>query len=231
MKRIVVLVISMVVKGSKMSEEAKKKISLSLTGKKASEETRKKMSEARMGRKNTPEAIRKQVESRKAGKGYIVTPENQKKMWEASKDKLQSEESRKKRSESLKGNKNSLGRNMGPENPNWAGGVSFEPYCPKFNHDLRERVRAYFKYTCGECGTIWEEGNEKLHVHHVAFDKQICCNNKPPMFIALCRKCHQKTMHAGKEKREFWRVYYENIINTKYGGKCYYTKDEMLTLR
>jgi hypothetical protein len=29
---------------------------------------------------------------------------------------------------------------QGEKHPNWKGGISFEPYCPKFNADLKRRV-------------------------------------------------------------------------------------------
>lgn len=102
----------------------------------------------------------------------------------------------------------------------WRGGKSFEPYCIKFNAYFRERVRAFFNNKCVECGM--SPTNELLNVHHVNFDKSSCCNNSKPLFVTLCRSCHAKTNF----NRSFWESKYTELINSKYGGKCYYTDEE-----
>jgi hypothetical protein len=98
----------------------------------------------------------------------------------------------------------------------WKGGVSFEPYCPKFTEEFKNRVRFFWDYKCGnpECGKTQEENKEKLSVHHVHFDKQVCCNDKPAMFIPLCRSCHAITNH----NPEKYIKIYEDLIMNKFGG-------------
>lgn len=116
---------------------------------------------------------------------------------------------------------------LGERSPNWQGGLSFYPYCEKFNEDFKERVRAFDGYACVECGMTQEEHlkryNRKLLVHHVAYDKQVCCNSERPLFVALCCSCSSKA----NGKREYWKKHYTDLIMDKYQGKCYFSKEEM----
>lgn len=128
--------------GKHFSEESKKKISLANTGHVPSEETRKKISEATSGSNNprygktvTPEQRQKQSESMK--KFYQEHPE----------ELIHFQESM----------RNNRITRMGSESNFWKGGISFEPYCPKFNNDLKERVRSYFGYECIICGKTTEK--------------------------------------------------------------------------
>jgi len=104
--------------------------------------------------------------------------------------------------------------------PQWKGGISFEPYCPLFNNEFKERVRAFFNHTCILCGE--KQNGYKLPVHHVDYDKHVCCNGNPPLFVTLCRSCHTKT----NNNREHWAMFFNEFIHIQYGGKCYYTKEE-----
>jgi hypothetical protein len=117
---------------------------------------------------------------------------------------------------------------MGEKCNLWKGGISFEPYCPKFTKEFRDRVRFFWDYKCGnpKCGKSQEENGEKLCVHHVHFDKQVCCNDRPAMFIPLCRSCHATT---NNDPEKYIKMY-EDIIMEKFGGKSYYTKEEYLAL-
>jgi hypothetical protein len=115
-------------------------------------------------------------------------------------------------------------RQMGERSHFWKGGVSFDPYCIKFNRPFKERVRSFFDNKCVECGT--EQPSRKLVVHHVDFNKNTCCDNTKPLFVLLCMSCHAKTNF----NRGYWKPHFTDIINTKYNGKCYLTKDEMRLL-
>ncbi len=186
--------------GKHFSEESKKKISLANTGHVPSEETRKKISEATSGSNNprygktvTPEQRQKQSESMK--KFYQEHPEAL----------LLHSECR-----------------IGEKNYNWKGGISFEPYCPKFNQDLKERVRAFFDYECITCGKTTEENGKALSVHHVEYDKSACCDGEPVHFAAMCHRCHSKTNFD----RERWEAMMHRIIDEIYDGRSYYTKEE-----
>lgn len=116
-----------------------------------------------------------------------------------------------------------IGR-KGPLNWNWRGGISFEPYCPKFNKEFKERVRAFFGNVCPECGTPQSALPRKLCVHHVNYNKKACCDPKVrPLFIPLCTPCHSQTNHGDPVLEE----YYTKMILEYYQGKCYFSKEEM----
>ena len=107
-------------------------------------------------------------------------------------------------------------------NPNWKGGISFEPYCPKFNNNLKERVRSFFDYECVLCNKTTRENGEQLAVHHVEYDKQACCDGELVHFVALCRSCHSRT----NNNRLVWEHIFHRIIDELYNGRSYYTKEE-----
>jgi hypothetical protein len=170
------------------------------------EEHRKKMSDS-CKKRSTPEYLKKQSDSHK---GKIFTEEHKQKISKSKKGKSQkghplSEEARKKISKSRKG------IYCLEKHPNWKGGISFEPYCQKFNNEFKERVRKFFNYTCQLCGKYGK------HVHHVNYDKMVCCNNVKPLFIILCRSCHTKTNYH----REYWEEIFTNKILLEFDGKCY----------
>jgi hypothetical protein len=196
--------------GLKLSEESKRKMSITRTGKQLSESHKINISNAKKGDKNPMYGIRLygELNPMYGIKGEINPNYGSKR----------SIESCKKMSESHKG------LQTGKNNPAWKGGISFEPYCPKFNKDLRNRVRLFWENKCGnpECNKSQDELNEKLSVHHVHYDKLVCCNDKPVMLIPLCRNCHGKTNHD----RERYERIYEKLIYNKYNGRSYFTKDE-----
>jgi hypothetical protein len=117
---------------------------------------------------------------------------------------------------------------MGKLNPNWHGGISFEPYCPKWNYNLRERIRAFFGYKCIVCGKSTKENKQELSCHHVEYNKQACCDGKLVHFAALCASCHGKT---GGHDRNRWQYILHYIIDEIYYGRSYYTKDEYLLIK
>lgn len=183
--------------GKPRDPETCKKISITKRAQKvhASLETKTKMSLVRKGRKFS-QAHRSALAARRIG--YHHTEETKKKLSAAS------------------------SRNCGEKASNWQGGLSFEPYCPKFNEDLKRRVRAYFENRCILCGMTAEENSENLSVHHVTYDKMICCNGKPVQFAALCHGHHTTTNYD----RPRWEAILHRIIDEIYGGRSYYTKNE-----
>ena len=192
--------------GKHPSEETRLKTSASLKGRTKSKDHIRKVSEALKGRKLSPLALQKNIESHKN-----PSKETRKKLRIANLGKHPSEETKKKMSDSHKGSKAYQ----------WKGGISFEPYCPKFTNEFKERVRAFFGHRCVECGA--PQNGERLSIHHVNFNKKTCCDNSFPMFVALCRNCHSKTNH----NREHWQQHFTEMVNRDYGGKCYFTKEEM----
>ncbi len=115
---------------------------------------------------------------------------------------------------------------VGEKSLGWKGGISFEPYCPKFNDDLKKRVRSYFENRCTLCGIHEHNLKTKLCVHHVEYNKQACCDGLPVHFAALCRSCHAKT---NKDRRR-WEAMLHRVIDEIYNGRSYYTKEEYTEL-
>ena len=109
---------------------------------------------------------------------------------------------------------------LGEKNHRWLGGISFEPYCEKFDDDLKERVRDYFNGCCYVCGIGQSEFGRKLDVHHVNYDKMVCCNDVKPLFVPLCKKCHVKTYG----NREYWEEFFTTSLNYLTNGECFLPK-------
>lgn len=95
-------------------------------------------------------------------------------------------------------NSDYVGKNHG----NWRGGISFEPYCDKFNNKFKELVRERDGYICQLCGC--EQNGRKLDVHHIHYDKANCY----PDVVALCRSCNSKV----NGDRDYWEQYFENQL-------------------
>jgi hypothetical protein len=207
----------------------------SLTGKVVSEETKEKhrdtwrqpgFREQWLGTNNPAKKPEVRMKMRKAKLGTIV-PEKTRKLMSESHIGL---ERTKEHCENLSKVWEQPGyreSHSGSGSTNWKGGISFEPYCPKFTNEFKERVRAFFDYTCQfpGCNHIWQVGETKLAVHHVNYRKDSCCNeNITPLFVPVCSgSCHMKTNH----NREYYEQYFTTLINEKYNGKCYFTKEEM----
>lgn len=105
----------------------------------------------------------------------------------------------------LKGKLNPMYGRTGPLNPAWNGGTSFEPYCYKFNNELKERIRERDNRTCQNCGT--KENGRKLTCHHIHYDKENCY----PDLITLCHSCNSKA----NGNRDYWEKYYMAILKTR----------------
>lgn len=195
--------------GKHHSTKTRAKMSVSHTGSRRSEKTRKRQSEVKIGEKNPmfgkrgelnplykthlPIETRKKISHTKITFKWIPTDE-----W------------RKKQSDGHSGEKNH----------SWRGGISFEPYCYMFNKPFKKRVRAFFGHKCVECEMTREENGQDLDVHHVNYNKMMCCNDVKPLFVALCRS-HNAVANGN---RGFWEDWYTELINEFYGGKCYLPK-------
>jgi len=93
----------------------------------------------------------------------------------------------------------------GDKHYNWQGGISFEPYCPKFNKQLKEYIRNRDNRTCQLCSV--KENGRKLDVHHIHYDKPNC----NPDLIALCQKCNIKV----NLNRDKWEAFFMNILKNR----------------
>lgn len=162
--------------------------------------TRKKLTASRTGEKNPFYGKKHTEETRKKmSMAWDRSDERVNAMSEARKGKKPAEATRRKMSETRKG------KQRGEENPMWKGGISFLPYCSKFNKTFKESIREKFNRTCFLCGTTEKELNKKLSVHHVAYQKGCLCDDDLPNceFVPLCTKCHSKTNH----NRPYWEKY------------------------
>jgi DNA-binding XRE family transcriptional regulator/transposase-like protein len=101
---------------------------------------------------------------------------------------------------------------MGENHPNWKGGISFEPYCEKFNNIFKESVRKRDDYMCKLCGCTQNDNGRKLDVHHIHYDKENCY----PDVVALCRSCNIKV----NSNRDYWESYFEDQL-LKRGMFCW----------
>lgn len=89
--------------------------------------------------------------------------------------------------------------NSGENGSNWQGGKSFEPYCPKFNNQLKESIRNRDERRCQLCGKSELLDGRKLSIHHINSDKMQGCHGKKWYLCALCRSCNNKPDTLEKE--------------------------------
>jgi len=106
-----------------------------------------------------------------------------------------------------------LGSYKGERASNWRGGISFEPYSPEFNRELKERIRRRDNYTCQLCGVPQCECLQPLPIHHIDYNKQ---NTAELNLIALCHGCNAKV----NWNRNCWMVFFQRKLEVKYGQRA-----------
>ena len=91
----------------------------------------------------------------------------------------------------------------GPNNHNWRGGKSFEPYCQEmYIKEFKDSIKECDGYKCqnphcwGKCII--------LCVHHINYNKKNC---QPANLITLCLSCNVRANY----NREFWEALYTSI--------------------
>lgn len=96
---------------------------------------------------------------------------------------------------------------FGEDNPNWNGGISFEPYPLIFNFRFKEFIRNRDDRICQLCGKNEEENKQRMTVHHIDYIKEhtfeINC-------ISLCRSCNSK---ANKNREYYTKLFKDKIEN------------------
>ena len=182
--------------GKSRSKNICKKISDSLKGRKVPKNTRMKISDTMRGKTKSKETRNKLSE---AQKGKKASKETCKKISKSLKGRLTSSETRKKISEGQKKfYKNNPLYRVKNNNPCWRGGISFEPYSPEFNKNLKRKILKRDDHICKVCGRL---GNS---VHHIDYNKK---TSDPSNLITLCVPCHMKTNYD----RDHWIKYFNSI--------------------
>lgn len=216
----------------KMSESQKKnlqhlefiiKMNKARKGISLSKEHRRKLSESHKGFKPSEEHLRKFLEASKEWHKNNPHPCLGKKLSEEHKRKIgiksigrkfspRSKESRQRTSNALKNPSEETRKRFseskrGYKNPNWQGGISFEPYGVDFNDELKEQIRERDDYTCQIPGCRKRENGRKHPVHHIDYNKN---NNNSNNLISLCKSCHAKTGFD----RNNWTNHFQSKIGT-----------------
>ena len=93
---------------------------------------------------------------------------------------------------------------IGEKASGWKGGISFLPYCEKFNDILKEKIRERDGRVCQLCGKSEDENKNKLSVHHIHYDKENCY----PDLITLCISCNIKI----NSNRDYWEEFFMKIL-------------------
>ena len=102
----------------------------------------------------------------------------------------------------------------GENNPSWQGGISFEPYCTKFNNEFKEYIRNKFGRICFLCQKTEEENRQKLSVHHVNYNKDCGCDDDETcQFVPLCNSCNSKVNSNRKEWEKKIKAKMRNKLN------------------
>jgi len=105
----------------------------------------------------------------------------------------------------------------GENHPSWQGGISFLPYCSKFNNEFKEYIRDKFGRICFLCSKPESEEGRRLSVHHVNYDKSCMCNdNLTCQFVPLCRSCNSKVNTNREENEQKIKAKMQNKLNGWY---------------
>ena len=101
--------------------------------------------------------------------------------------------------------------NMGENHYFWKGGVSFLPYPPAFNQELKDGVRKRDGYVCQGCGMENEEHillyNYDLTIHHIDYVKENCSKDN---LITACHQCNSRANF----NREHWTEFFKQKMLT-----------------
>lgn len=179
--------------GKKLSEERKKKISLTNSGRNRTKEEREKISISNLGKRRSESQKEKQIEMMKI-------------MWRDPNSKFNSQERKDKIRKSKIGNKN----------PAWLGGKSFEPYTLEFNKQFKLAIKQRDGFMCLRCGMREEDAKQlfkrALHIHHIDYIKE---NTFKENCCTLCLRCNTEV----NKNRPSWTKFFQSMLSEKYGYK------------
>lgn len=102
----------------------------------------------------------------------------------------------------------------GEKNPNWKGGIAFEPYDKNFNKQFKKSIRDR-DGCCLLCSISIEDLNllkREIHIHHINYNKELTINEN---CCCLCNSCHSKTT----SNRSHWAKFFQSILSERYGYK------------
>ena len=94
---------------------------------------------------------------------------------------------------------------IGENNPNWQGGISFKPYSPEFNEQLKLFIRQRDNFTCQFPNCNLKENGHAHIVHHTDYNKKNC---NPNNLILLCNIHNSKVNF----NREYWESYFRQDV-------------------
>jgi len=80
--------------------------------------------------------------------------------------------------------------NTGKKPWNWQGGISFPPYCPKFNYMKKEEIRNQYNRVCVIGGVSALQNGQRLSVDHIDENKKQGCDGIPFNLRPLSRDIH-----------------------------------------
>jgi hypothetical protein len=179
-------------KGIMHTEESKEKISKGHLGFKHTQESKDKMSKSKKGYKYSKEHNKRISEARK---GISLTESAKQKLSLIAIERWKNNEYHKQFSESR----------IGEKNPNWQGGIQYEPYDNNWNNKFKNLIRKRDNQVCMNCGKHREKLKYSLHVHHINYDKQLSIKEN---CISLCHSCHSLT----QVNREYWtKLFYDKL--------------------
>jgi hypothetical protein len=140
----------------------------------------------------------------------------------------------------------SMGQQGITERSEWPGYATEKRYCGLFSNELKERIRAYWRYMCGLTGEP-ESPERNLECHHVYWEKKSCCLydeelerkyfiikgekyyyiGNPDKFIPLTVETHHTIAGNKTKSRIEWVKEIETLINNfPFNGKSFFTREE-----
>lgn len=109
-------------------------------------------------------------------------------------------------------------------NPNWQGGLSFEPYTKEFNDKFKREIRKRDNYICLKCGIHQEKLSKSLTVHHIDYIKENTFNEN---CCALCVRCNFEVNY----NRKHWTKFFQSLLSEKYGYNYSENGEIIITLQ
>jgi len=96
----------------------------------------------------------------------------------------------------------------GEGNPNWRGGLSYEPYCNNWTQEYKKYIKQRDGYKCLNpcCNSL---NNKNLVVHHIDYRKKNCDQYN---LITICNTCNTQANF----NRNWYKAWYNAIIYRRY---------------